>query len=197
MLRLTSVVLLFALAASAQSKPTSPSKPAPSPETVYRNTAFGFRFRVPYGWVERTKEMQGDYDVAQGEVLLAVFERPPQAAGDSVNAAVVIADQPAPNDPALKSATDYLGTLTEMTTASGFKVDGDPSEVAIDSRRLARADFSKALSEKVTMHQTTLVMLAKGKMVLFTFVADNSTAVDDMIERLDFSAARAPAPAKK
>ena len=186
------ILLCFTLAANAQTKPAPTSKPEATADTTYRNASFAFRYRIPYGWVDRTKEMQSDFDVAKGEVLLAVFERPPQAAGDSVNSAVVIADEPVPSDPALKTAADYLGPLTEMTTAKGFKAEGDPSEVTIDSRRLVRADFSKALSEKVTMHQTTLVMLAKGKIVSFTFIADSAEGIDDLIERLQFSFAKMP-----
>jgi hypothetical protein len=192
---MTALTLTLSSAAYAQGKPIS--RPTASAETLYRNSAFAFRYRIPYGWVERTKEMQGDYDVDKGEVFLAIFERPPQAAGDSVNSAVVIADEPIPAGSGLKTAADYLGPLSEMTTSKGFKAEGDPSEVTIDSKRLARADFAKALNEKVTMYQTTLVMLAKGKIVLFTFVADSPAAIGDLLDRLNFSSVRPAHPSRK
>src|ERR1700756_3310185 len=56
---------------------------APSAEgtgIVYRNPNFGFIYRAPYGWVDRTKQMQpDDADASQSQLLLAVFERPPEA----------------------------------------------------------------------------------------------------------------------
>jgi len=179
----------------AQQEP--PSRPASTPsasaETTYRNPTFGFRYRIPYGWVDRTKNMQEGSDATKGEVLRAVFERPPEAAGDTVNSAVVIAAESTAAYPGLKKVEDYLGPLTELTTSKGFKAEGDPSETQIDSRTLIRADFSKALNEKLTMHQSTLIMLAKGKIVSFTFIADSAEAVDELIERLGFS----PAAARK
>src|SRR6266550_4999228 len=123
--------------AQVQKKPTRPaSKPAESAEAIYRNPTFGFRYQIPYGWVERTREMQEGDDAAKGEVLLAVFERPPQVSGDTINSAVVIASLSASDYPGLKRAEDFLGTLTELTAAQGFKTDGDPSEALIDSQRL-------------------------------------------------------------
>jgi len=187
-----SLLLCLALAASAQTKP-APTKATPSAEPTYRNSTFGFRYRVPYGWVDRTKEMQEGSDASKGEVLLAIFERPPQAAGETVNSAVVIAAENAASYPGLKKAEDYLGPLAELTTSKGFKAEGDPSETQIDSRTLIRADFSKALNEKLTMRQSTLIMLAKGKIVSFTFIAGSADAIDELIEGLGFS----PAAARK
>ena len=181
-------------AAQAQKKPTPPvSKPTESAETIYRNSALGFRYRIPYGWVERTREMQEGNDAAKGEVLLAVFERPPQVSGDTINSAVVIASLSASDYPGLKRAEDFLGSLTELTAAQGFKTDGDPSEAIIDSQRLVRADFSKPRSEKLTMHQSTLVLLTKGQIVSFTFIADSADGVNDLIDGLGFSVQKSKA----
>lgn len=174
--------------ATAQQKSPSAKEPAESTTTTYRNAAFGFRYRIPYGWVDRTKEMQDGNDASKGEVLLAVFERPPQAAGATINAAVVIAAEKAADYPGLKKAEDYLGPLTDLTTAKGFKADGDPSEAGIGSQRMVRIDFSKPLSDKLIMHQTTLVMLNKGSIVSFTFIAESTEAVDDLIDGISFSA---------
>ena len=64
---------------------------------VYRNPSFGFSYKLPYGWVDRTREMQDDlrpHAAVKSLLLLAVFERPPEATGDTVNSAVVIAAEP-------------------------------------------------------------------------------------------------------
>jgi|SRR5882672_1971677 len=193
---LLSSLVVFALCLGAVAQPPHHPPPAPLSKPaedaqLYRNPTFALRYRIPYGWVDRTKEMQDGNDAAKGEVLLAVFERPPQAAGDTVNSAVVIASEKA--SPGLKKPEDYLGTLTETATAQGFKPDGDPSEVEIDSQRLVRADFSKGLNDKLTMHQTTLVLLSKGQIVSFTFIAGSHEEVDQALEGLNFTTKVAPA----
>ena len=167
---------------------------------LYRNTAFGFRYEIPYGWVDRTKEMQqgNEAGAGKGEVLLAVFERPPEATGDTINSAVVIASESAASYPGLKRAEDYLGPLTELATAKGFKADGEPYALEVESRRLLRADFVKPLEAKttdakLTMHQCTLVLFEKGQIVSFTFIAGSEDELDDFMDGLHFVVAKAPA----
>ncbi len=189
--RLVFIFLLLSLPAYSQQKAPPASAPAPKPAANaqdYRNAAFGFRYRIPYGWVDRTKEMQEGNDAGTGEVLLAVFERPPQAAGDTINSAVVIAVEKA--DPGVKKAEDYLATLSATANAQGFKPEGDPSEIDIDSQRMVRADFSKPLNDKLAMQQSTLVLLSKGQIVTFTFVAESVDALDNLIESISFSPAK-------
>ena len=163
---------------------------------LYRNSTFAFRYRIPYGWVDRTKEMQAQGEQKQddaakpeagkGEVLLAVFERPPQAAGDTVNSAVVIASESGTSYPGLKSAEDYLGPLNELTASKGLKPEGEPQEVTIDSRSLIRADFTKTLNEKLAMYQSTLVIFEKKQIVSFTFIAGSKDEIDDLMDGLSF-----------
>jgi hypothetical protein len=188
------LVLLLSLCLVAESqtqhKPTAPTAKPSADSQLYQNPAFGFRFRIPYGWVDRTKDLQEGNEPQKGQVLLALFERPPQAAGETINSAVVIATEGASSYPGLKQAEDYLGPLTELTSAKGFKAEGDPSSVAIDSRQLIRADFTRALSDKLTMHQSTLVLLAKGQIVSFTFLAGSEDEVSDLIGRLNFTPPR-------
>ena len=56
---------------------------------------------------------------------------------------------------------------------------------------MVRADFSKALNGKLNMHQSTLVLLSKGDIVSFTFIADSLDAVNDLIDGLSFSSPKA------
>lgn len=137
--------------------------------------------------------MQAGNDAGKGEVLLAVFERPPQATGDTINAAVVIAAEKIAAYPGLKKAEDYLGPLTELTTAQGFKAEGAPSDVEIGTQRVLRADFSKALNEKLVMHQSTLMLLSRGQVVSFTFIASDVEEVNDLIDGISFAALKAKA----
>jgi hypothetical protein len=190
---LTFMTLTFA--AQAQTKSAPAAKPAaPSEDAqLYRNTTFGFRYPIPYGWVDRTKEMLEGNDAKKGDLLLAVFERPPDATGDTINSAVVIASESAASYPGLKTAEDYLGPLTELATAKGFKAVGEPYSLEVESRQLLRADFVKVRSDKLAMRQCTLVLLAKGQIVSFTFIAGSDEELDDLMDGLHFVAAKASA----
>jgi hypothetical protein len=204
------LILLLGLSlvveSQTQHKPATvpPAKPAEDAQ-LYHNTTFAFRYQIPYGWVDRTKDMReqeaaGKPDakekantVSKGEVLLAVFERPPEAAGETINTAIVIAAENAAAYPGLKKAEDYLGPLTELTTSKGFKAEGDPSVVEIDARQLVRADFTKPLNDKLTMRQATVVLLTHGQIVSFTFIAGSEDELDNLIDNLHFGPAKPPA----
>lgn len=216
---LLALFLGLSLLVEAQTPHKSAAEPAPKAapdEQLFRNATFGFRYEIPYGWVDRTKEMNGPATAqtpdssaasestspkpesktanesasAPGRVLLAIFERPPNAPGDTVNSTVLIASESAAAYPGLKKAEDYLGPLTELATAKDFKADGDPGFVEIDSRQLIRADFTKPITDKLVMHQSTLVLLAMGQIVSFTFIAGSEDEIDDLIERIRFENAR-------
>ncbi|MGO9404611.1 MAG: hypothetical protein ACLPVW_14205 [Terriglobales bacterium] len=188
--------------AHAQSKSASAPKPAAKPASpadaqLYRNSTFSFRYRLPYGWVDRTKEMQQGNEPGKAEVLLAVFQRPPEATADTVNSAVVIASESVSSYPGLKGAEDYLGPLTELATAKGFKPEGEPYMLEVESRKLLRADFIKPLevkrtSEKLTMRQCTLVLLSKGQIVSFTFIAASDEELDELMDGLHFGGTKSP-----
>lgn len=186
---------LFGASQTPSRPPAPPSAKGTQDSQLYRNFTFAFRYKIPFGWVDRTSEMRrqsasATADAPQGEVLLAVFERPPQAPGDTINSAVVIASERAAAYPKLKKAEDYIEPLTELTTAKGFQPDGDPSVAAIDGRQLVRADFIKHLTDKLTMHQSTLVLLAKGQIVSFTFIAGEDDELDDLMGNLHFAPSR-------
>jgi hypothetical protein len=188
------LVLPFAAVLWAQ-QPASPSSRPPdqarSAEAgaisggVYRNFAFGFSYKLPYGWVDRTANMQGDSaEAATSRVLLTIFERPPEATGDSINSAVVIAAEPL--SAGAKTAAEYLAALTAVSIAKGAKTDGDPHEFSVGTTRLVRGDFSKTRGT-LTMRQTSLVWLQKGYAVSFTFIAGSEDEVSELIEKLSFA----------
>jgi hypothetical protein len=199
----TIVVIAQSVVATAQTQPKAApiAKPAAAPTDdapLYRNATFAFRYQIPYGWVDRTKEMQEGNNAGKSELLLAVFERPPEATGDTVNSAVVIASESAASYPGLKKAEDYLGPLTELATAKGFKPEGEPYVLTVESRQLVRADFVKPLTvrtanDKLTMRQCTLVLLARGQIVSFTFIAGSEDELDDLMDGLHFGPAKSSA----
>jgi len=198
MVALISLSLTFMAQAQSKTAPTQATtltaKSANNENSqLYRNTSFGFRYPIPYGWVDRTKEMHEGSETGKAEVLLAVFERPPEATGDTINSAVVFASESVASYPGLKQPEDYLGPLTELATSKGFKPDGEPYALEVESRQLLRADFIKLLSDKLSMRQCTLVLLAKGQIVSFTFIAGTEDELDDLMDGLHFGAAKSSA----
>lgn len=179
----------------SSSKPPAHAK-SPLPEAgairagVYRNSTFGFSYKVPYGWVDRTADMQdGSTDAPKSRLLLAIFERPPEATGDTINSAVVIAAEPL--SAGMTTAAEYFESLSALATAKGFERKEEPGEFSVGATRLVRGDFSKARGT-LTMHQTSLVTLEKGYAISFTFIGGSEDEVTELIEKLSF-ASRKPA----
>ena len=193
------LVMLLATALWAQDKPASGSKPPTHPRSaapdwgaisngIYRNSAFGFSYKLPYGWVDRTADMQDDSgDAYNSRLLLAVFERPPEATGDTVNSAVVIAAERLPAG--IKSAAEYFESLNALATGKGFEAKDGPREFLVGTTKLVRGDFSKARGT-LTMYQTSLVALEKGYAVSFTFIGGTEDEVSELIEKLSFAAGK-------
>lgn len=186
------ILLLLTSSLGQQSKGPSPAQAqskTSAGETVngiYHNSSFGFSCKIPFGWVERTREMQEpSADHAKEQVLLAVFEHPPEATGSTVNSAIVIAAESAKSYPGLKTAVDYFGPLEEVTTAKGFKVVNEPYEFSLDGKLLVRGDFTQERGS-VRLHQSSLVMLSKGYIVAFTFIAASEDDMNDLLQHLSF-----------
>jgi hypothetical protein len=178
----------------SSSKPSiessSPAKTSPPDlgtvaDSTYRNTFFGFSYKIPFGWVERTENMRDDAEEGESLVLLAVFERPPEATGNTVNSAVVIAAESKSSYPGLKTAADYFGPLTEVTLSKGFKVVNEPFDFSGGANQLVRGDFSKEMGT-LTMHQSSVVVLKKGYVVSFTVIGGSEDEVDELLEKLSF-----------
>ena len=189
-------------------------KPAPHPvgaqacslvsEGTLDCPRFGFTYKTTLGWVDRTADMQPDSDAGtasglgtakpkgKSETLLATFERPPAAPGDTINSAVVIIAESVADYPGIKSAADYFGPITELAEQRGFKVENEPDVFSIGTKQLVRGDFSKARGS-LTMWQTSLVMIEKGYIVSFTFVGGSEDEVNELIENLSFGARPAKA----
>jgi hypothetical protein len=203
--RLAALAVL-SLTALAQQSPTRPSPAAKHSDTadpgtltdgIYRNPSFAFFYKLPFGWVDRTVQMRDGSVDSKSQVLLAAFERPPEATGNTVNSAVIIAAESVSSYPGLKTAAQYFGPLAELTIAKGFKVANEPYEFPVDARPLVREDFVREDFSKpvaaLTMYQSSLALLQKGYVLSFTFIGGSEDEVTALIEGLSF--ARKPAPA--
>jgi hypothetical protein len=198
------LLVLLTAASWAQQPSSSPRPPAHTrpfipasgaiSDGVYHNPSFNFSYKLPYGWVDRTREMQDDSpnasNAAKPLLLLAIFERPPEAASETVNSAVVIAAEPLSNYSGMKTAADYFGPLTELATAKGFQPVEEPHTFPLGSTQLVRGDFSKSRGT-TTVRQTSLVILQKGYELSFTFIGESEDEVSELIEKLSFAVRKA------
>jgi len=185
--------------------PESTLAPGSVSNDAYRNPSLGITCKVPVGWVLRTDEMnareESSDDSATSDsgrssaaantgtsrVLLAAFSRPPEARGEEINASIVIAAESAASYPGLKEAAQYFGPLMEIAKAQGFALEEDPYDIAVGAKTLVRGDFQKNVGTRV-MRQSTLVMLARGYVVSFTFIAGTEDDVEDLVDGLSFPA---------
>ena len=186
-----------------------PQKSAPHPRAAaacgpldvqsFRCPKFGFTYKVPFGWVDRTSDLQEDAQEAAdktaprsgSQTLLAVFERPPDAPGETINSAVVIAAENLASYPGLKTAADYFGPITEIAGQQGFKAADGPYSFSVGAKQLVRGDFSK-MRGKLEMRQSSLVMIEKGNVISFTFLAGSEDEIEDLINSLSFGARASP-----
>lgn len=201
-----------ASSSSSSSRSTKSPKAAAKPALddgkvsagIYRNASLGLTCKIPAGWVLRTVEMNArDSDEQQnsspqgsqsstgesnsGRVLLSAFSRPPEAKGEDVNASIVIAAEPVEAYPGLTEALQYVGPLTEVAKAQGFRADEDPYEVAIGPKTLVQVDFHKDVGSRV-MRQSTLIFLARGYAVSITVIGGTEDEVGDLVDGISFSA---------
>jgi hypothetical protein len=168
---------------------------------VYRNQGFGFACKIPEAWVLRTEEMNArDEEIANanagtpaadagksGKVLLSAFSRPPEARAEDVNSSILIAAESVASYPGLKEAAQYFGPVTEIAEAQGFKIVNEPYEFVLGTRTVVRADFQKDVGTRV-MQQSTLVVLARGYALSFTFIGGTEDEVEELVEGLSFGA---------
>lgn len=190
--------------ATQHRKPPAQSEPQLDAGSIrkdlYRSATFGFTCKIPAGWVLRTEEMNAQEEGADaagataktnvskaGKVLLAAFSRPPQAHGEDVNASILIAAESTAAYPGLKDAEQYFGPVSEIAKAQGFEVVSEPYEFAAGAKTIVREDFQKDVATRV-MLQSTLVMMARGYAISFTFIGGTEDEVEELIAGLSFAA---------
>lgn len=203
------------IAASWAQKPASVKRDigcGPIDGPSFKCLKFGFKYQIPAGWVDRTANMQAPQDtdseagapdihqpiatqsqqenaLSAPQTLLAIFERPPQAGGETINSAVIIAAENRADYPQVKTAADYLSVIGSVAAAGGLKQATDPYTFTVTGKQLVRADFAGERG-KLPIHQSTLVMMAKGEIVSFTFIGQDEDEVEQLIGDLQFGPAR-------
>jgi hypothetical protein len=170
---------------------------APLAGQSLRCPKLGFSYKVPFGWVDRTEQMQDSaastassgsddkHSPATGKTLLAVFERPPAIPGDDVNSAVLIAVEDRSAYPQVKTAADYFGPLADIAERRGIKLDGSPYSFSTGARQIVRGDFTGG-DQKMPIRQSSLVIVEKGYILSFTFLASSDDEIEGLMESLAF-----------
>ena len=118
-------------------------------------------------------------------MLLAAFSRPPEARAEEVNASILIAAESVSAYPGLKEAAQYFGPVSEVAKAQGFEVVEEPYEFVMGTKTVVRGDFKKDVGSRV-MRQSTLVVLARGYAVSFTFIGGSEDEVEELVKGLSF-----------
>ncbi len=174
-----------------------PLDPGETVDGVYRNISFGFTLKLPYGWVDRTDDLRRDSaeaskaDPGKSTVLLATFQRPPDAPGDAVNSAIVVAAESVSSYPGLKDASQYFGPIGEIAKAKELSPINQPYDFPIDGMPIVRQDFNKKMGN-VTMYQSSMALVEKGYVVSFTFIAGSLDDITDTLDALRFGRVKPP-----
>ena len=74
-----------------------------------------------------------------------------------------------------------------MAKAQGFETDDEPYEATVGTKALVRGDFRKDVGTRV-MRQSTLVLLARGYVLSFTFIGGTEDEVEELVHGLSFGA---------
>jgi hypothetical protein len=157
---------------------------------IYRNLFFDLSYKLPFAWVDRTKDMVEPENQPKSLVLLSTFERPPEATGNTVNSAVVIAAEKL-SFSGIKTAEDYFASIKELAEAKGFKAVNEPYAEPIGTKQVIRGDFSKPRGS-LTMYQTSLATIQKGYALSCTVIAGSEDEIQQLIGRLAFGAGKQP-----
>ena len=94
--------------------------------------------------------------------------------------------------PGLKEAAQYFGPVREVAKAQG-SIDRRSLRVGDRRKEVVRGDFQRDVGTRV-MRQSTLVILAHGYVVSFTFIGGTEDEVEELVQGLSFGAgAKTPA----
>ena len=214
-LLLLAICAFFFTESIAQQHPAAkvPTACGPLNAQSFKCPKFAFTYKVPFGWVDRTADMQHESQpdgpaesreqtkgetgkpaaerAGQSEVLLAAFERPPDAHGETINSTVIIAAESQADNPKIKTAADYFWSIADLAEQHGLKAAAEPYEFTVDGKRLVRGDFQGEVG-KLTMWQSSLVMMEKGHFVWFTFIGGSEDEVEELIGNLSFASGVRP-----
>ena len=156
-----------------------------------------FTCKIPAGWVLRTDEMNArdpddeTRDAARSidSTTTVAFSSPPSRAHPKLtaktsNSSILIAAESAASYPGLKDAAQYFGPISEKSPKPrDSKWSMNPTNLPWARKPWSARDFQKDVGSRV-MRQSTLVLLAHGYALSFTFIGGTEDEVEDLVQML-------------
>ena len=180
----------------------------------YVNSGFGFTFKYPKDWVvhgeatnERIRELgrekiaesgtsKTSVDVALKYTyqLLTVFRQPVGTPGITFNPAILVIAERVSHAPGIKNGKDYLLNIRALLMKTpGYQVLlKDPVEYHFAGSQFFRDNYAIDLNG-VHVVQAQFATVRNGYALIFAFLAEDQTSVDEMakgMDSLDFTAVK-------
>ncbi len=180
--------------AKPNATPAKPKKGAqPQPDEgsvadgVYSEKFFLLRYAIPPGWVVKTGEMrEGIPGQENAMLLLSTFAKAAPSTGE-INSSVNITAESAAAYPDVKTADDYMDSITEFVTSKGFSVLNPPGEISIGGVPFLRSDFQKQEGD-LTTYQATMVTMQRGYILQVTAISGDEEQLTPLLNRVRITA---------
>ena len=143
---------------------------------VYTNTALGFSFHFPNGWVVRKIEPSG----ASGARALLLRVTPP----NSDNPLLFVWWQDLKDAFLIKDERDWLAVHRYDMKSKGFEPRKDARAVSYGNLTFYRIDFQSRRARNRT-YQATVVTIRERKLIGFGVAGASEKEVEDVLKSLD------------
>lgn len=184
-----------AAAKPAQNAPPTKAKKGKQPQPdegtvtdgIYSEKFFLLRYAIPQGWVVKTGEMrEGIPGQENATLLLSTFAKAAPSAGE-INPSVNITAESAAAYPDVKTADDYMESISEFVTSKGFTELNPPGEISIGGVPFLRSDFQKQEGD-LTTYQATMVTIRRGYILQVTAISGDEEQLTPLLSRLRITA---------
>jgi hypothetical protein len=197
-----SIILLLCVYANAQSQVDR----GVVQDGEYSNPGFGFTFKFPKDWVvhgeatnERIRELgkekvaesggasKASVDVAMKNTyqLLTIFRHPLGTPGVAFNPAILVIAERVAYAPGITSGKDYLLNVRALLMKAGYQVLlKEPVEYRFAGSEFFRDNYAVDVNG-VQMVQAHFVTLRNGYALIFAFMGEDQTSVDEMAKAME------------
>jgi len=204
-----STILLLCCYANAQSEVDRGT----AQDGTYINAGFGFRFKYPKDWAvhgeatnERIREIgkekiaesgavpKSNMDVALNNTyqLLTVFRHPLGTPGITFNPAIMIIAEKVAHAPGIRNGKDYLLNMRLVLQKTGLQILLDePVEYQFGGSQFFRDDYLLD-ANAVRVYQAYFAKIVNGYALVFAFMGQDQTSVDEMAKAMETFAITPP-----
>lgn len=172
---------------------------------TYIDHHFGFSFKYPKDWVvhgeatnERIREVgkekieksgvsEASVEVAVRNTyhLLTVFRHPVGTPGITFNPGVLILAEKVAHAPGITNGKDYLLNVRTILLKSGYQVLlKDPMECRFAGSQFFQDNYAAEINGRHVV-ETMFATVEKGYALVFIFLAEDQTSLDEMTKTMD------------